>query len=122
MEVKNKVDLQGIVGKITFGPSGVMLDRMNLEWEIHQIDIGWRVRFAFDRPDTVTGEPGRGYGRWELIERGASESSVVKTCWLLLELLVRHELMEAFQYNGAKLFDPHRTVAELALSAKRSPE
>ncbi len=42
------------------------------------------------------------------------DSTVVKTCWLLLELLVRHELMESFQYRGVKLFDPHKTVEELA--------
>jgi len=32
-----------------------------------------------------------------------------------IELLVRHELMEAFQYQHVKLFDPHRTVRQLGL-------
>ena len=46
---------------------------------------------------------------------GASESAVVKTAWLLAELIVRHELMEAFLYKGIRIFDPHRTVEELSL-------
>ena len=31
------------------------------------------------------------------------------------ELIVRHELMEAFLYKGIRIFDPHRTVEELSL-------
>ena len=114
--------LQQVVQAITFGPSGVMLDKMDIQWEITDVaggqmsnEHGWHVRFTFARPDTVTGEMGRGAGRWEFVPFGAWESSVVKTCWLLLELLVRHELMESFQYRGVKLFDPHKTVEALAL-------
>lgn len=30
-------------------------------------------------------------------------------------MLIRHELMEAFQYRGVQIFDPHRSVDDLAL-------
>lgn len=132
-------ELQDILDNITFGPSGVMLHKMDLRWEVEDLvqrahtlrgpaiddegrtaiePLGWRIRFSFLRPDTVTGKVGRGFGRWEFVDIEAGESTIVKTCWLLLELLVRHELMEAFQYKGVRLFDPHRSVDELALPGK----
>lgn len=118
MKIETDAALRGVLAGITFGPSGVMLDRMALRWEVDRIMLGsgegWRVRCTFMRPDTTTGEMGRGAGRWEIVERSSEESSVVKTCWLLLELLVRHELMEAFLYRGARIFDPHKTVTQLA--------
>ena len=42
----------------------------------------------------------------------------MKTCWLLAELIVRHELMEAFLYQGVRIFDPHHSVAELSMPAQ----
>ncbi len=75
---------------------------------------GWFVKLAFERPDTETGEMGVGRGRAEFIAFGAWESGVVKTGWLLLELLVWHELAEGFRYKGARIFNPHHTVAELS--------
>lgn len=121
--IRTADDLHAVLDKITFGPSGVMLDRMDLQWEVDQLDDhigprGWLVRFTFNRPDNRTGKMGRGAGRWELVEVDAKETTVVKTCWLLLELLVRHELMEAFLFDGVRLFDPHRTVEELAMPAR----
>lgn len=114
--VNTTAELHAVTEQITFGPSGVMLDKMDLRWEVEVlVNVGWRIRFTFLRPDNETGVMGQGAGRWELIEAGATESSVVKTCWLLLELLVRHELMEAFMYRGVRLFDPHRTVDDLSL-------
>lgn len=135
-------ELSDILASITFGPSGVMLDKMDLRWDIEEVHqqrsvskygltpagadvaqvvtepLGWRIRFSFLRPDTVSGEMGRGHGRWEFVDIEAGESTIVKTCWLLLELLVRHELMEAFHYRGVRIFDPHRSVDDLALPKK----
>lgn len=138
-KIGTRAELQSVLDGITFGPSGVMLDKMALRWEVVDLiernttyfgstngdpfpgvekvtvqPAGWKIRFAFQRPDASTGLSATGYGRWELVTIGASEDSVVKTCWILLELLVRHELMESFLYMGAKLFDPHKTVAQLA--------
>jgi hypothetical protein len=116
-------DVRRVLDAVTFAPSGVNLDKMDLRWEIDgdcTEPRGWLIRLTFLRPDTLTGKVGRGSGRWEFIERGATESGVVKTCWLLLELLVRHELMEAFHYKEIRLFDPHRTVADLSVPDRRS--
>ena len=74
---------------------------------------GWFIKLAFERPDTETGEIGVGRGRAEFVAFGAWESGVVKTGWLLLELLVRHELMEGFRYKGCRIFNPHHSVSEL---------
>lgn len=81
---------------------------------------GWFVYVQFTRPDTNTGNIGIGRGRDEIIwcgEVGAFESSIVKTAWVLIEMVVKHELMEAFKYRGVRIFDPHRTVEELSMPA-----
>lgn len=74
---------------------------------------GWFVHVEFERPDCDTGKIGIGRGRQEFIAVGTTESGVVKTAWLLVELMVRHELMEAFTYKGSRIFNPHHTVTEL---------
>lgn len=128
--VMTKAELETVLAGVVFLPSCV-----NFAWQwdvkevfeqVRDVDIctyrltGWLVRTTFARPDIETWIVGRGYGRWEFMSVGTSESGVVKTCWLLAELIVRHELMEAFTYKEAKLFDPHHTVAQLA-AAGRSP-
>lgn len=75
---------------------------------------GWFVRVGFERPDTNTGEVGMGFGRWEFIPGNSTESAVVKTAWLLIELVVRHELMEAFRWKGKRIFNPHNSIYDLA--------
>lgn len=76
--------------------------------------LGWLVSTTFQRPDTKTGEIGQGRGREWLIRVGTTESGIVKTAWLACKQIVEHELMEAFRYKGKRIFDPHRTVEELA--------
>lgn len=75
---------------------------------------GWFVNVAFERPDTETGQIGIGRGRKEFIAKGSWESGAVKTGWLLVELVVRHELMEAFRYLDKRIFNPHNSVHALA--------
>lgn len=79
---------------------------------------GVRLWVEFLRPDTDTGAMGWGRSRDELVWFPSSETSVVKTAWLLCKLIVEHELMEAFEYQGARLFDPHATVGALRLAAR----
>jgi hypothetical protein len=112
-------DVRAVLEGISFAPS--CLD-MGWKWEIEELRVGaegtlkgWLVNTTFQRPDTDTGIVGTGRGRKELVGVGASESGVVKTAWLLAELIVRHELMEAFLYRGVRIFDPHHTVDELSL-------
>lgn len=75
---------------------------------------GWLVHVSFERPDSYSKEVGRGRGRDEIIWSGTSLSGVVKTAWLLVELMVRHELMEGFRWRNRRIFNPHHTVEQLA--------
>ena len=79
-------------------------------------EAAWLIWAEFQRPDTHTGEIGTGRGREEIVRAGAWESGVIKTCWLLVELLVRHELMEGFRVDGLRVFDPHNSIADLQLA------
>jgi hypothetical protein len=115
--------LRAVLDQITFAPSCVS---MGWQWEIEELRLspsgvlrGWLVNTTFRRPDTHTGEIGTGRGRQELVAFGASETAVVKTAWLLAELIVRHELMEAFLYKGVRIFNPHHTVEDLSLPAQK---
>ena len=79
-------------------------------------EAAWLVWAQFERPDTHTGAIGIGRGRDEIVRVGTWESGVIKTCWLLVELLVRHELMEGFRVDGLRIFDPHNSIADLQLA------
>lgn len=74
----------------------------------------WHVRVGFERPDTETGKIGIGYGRYEVIFAGTTESGVAKTAWVLIEMVVKHELMEAFRWRGKRIFNPHNSIYDLA--------
>jgi hypothetical protein len=117
--VRTTGQLRAVFDRISFAPSCV---NMGWTWEIEELPTapagdlkGWLVNTTFRRPDTDTGVVGVGRGRQEFVAVGASESGVVKTAWLLAELIVRHELMEAFLYRGIRIFDPHHTVEELSM-------
>lgn len=85
------------------------------KFEVEPLEgIGWFISVTFSRPDTLTGVLGIGRGRRELVTFGATESNIVKTCWLLIELVVKHELMEGFRWNGKRIFNPHNSVYVLA--------
>jgi hypothetical protein len=116
--MQTTADLRAVLDGVGFAPS--CLD-MGWAWEIEELVApdgapkGWLVNTTFQRPDTHTGVVGTGRGRKEFIPVGTTESGAVKTAWLLAELIVRHELMEAFLYRGVRIFDPHHTVEELSL-------
>lgn len=111
--VNTELELCGVLQAITMENTTLF----NAEWDLNYGEStnpdGWLVRIRFKRPDTETGKEGYGYGRREFIARGSSVDSVVKTCWLLMELLLRHELMEAFRYQGCRVFNPHHSIEEL---------
>lgn len=118
--IESEAALRYVLDDITFAPS--CLD-MGWTWQIETLPgRGWLVNTTFRRPDTRACEMGTGKGRQEFVPIGTPESSVVKTAWLLAELVVRHELMEAFMYKGVRIFDPHRSVEDLSLSALESAE
>ncbi|RTL06358.1 hypothetical protein EKK58_05250 [Candidatus Dependentiae bacterium] len=90
-----------------------------LEWVWNASDAatkvqgGWMVWGEFSRPERDSNVQGRGTSRAEYICAGATLSSVVKTCWVIVELSMRHEAMESFTFNGVRVFDPHRTIEQL---------
>lgn len=113
-EITTTKELKEVFARITF-----VNTYLNFEWEFHAKPIitdqtGWLVWASFERPDSITGEVKRGRGREEVVWAGASLSSVVKTAWLLVELLIRHELMEGFRFDGVRIFNPHNSVLALA--------
>lgn len=79
---------------------------------------GWNIRCSFQRPERTTGNLGRGFGRWWLIEDGASVSGLHKTMFAAAKMIVDHELMEAFKVDGRRPFDPHRSVEHLIATAE----
>jgi hypothetical protein len=104
-------EIEQILSGISWKPSCV---DMNWDWQVESIDNGHLIRTTFQRPDTHTGEMGTGYGRWMHVPTNVSEDGVVKTAWLCAELIVRHELMEAFLYKNKRIFDPHKSIEELS--------
>src|SRR4051812_14060619 len=115
--IRTTVELRAALQRVSFAPSCV---NMGWAWEAEELPRpdgslkGWLVNTTFQRPDTDSGAVGTGRGRQEFVAVGTSVSGVVKTAWLLAELIVRHELMEAFLFDGNRVFDPHKTVEELS--------
>lgn len=113
--VKSTPILEAVLSEISF--ENTALD-FKWKYEVREnndaINPGWFVNVAFRRPDCDTGEIGTGRGRAEFIAKGAWQSGIVKTGWLLVELVVRHELMEAFKWRGKRIFNPHNSVHDLA--------
>lgn len=120
--------LQVILANIHFAPScvdfdwkwqfegvlGVKHSATKDQKDLHPYEpVGWLVNTTFRRPDTNTGKVSTGIGRKEFIPYGTTESGVVKTCFLLCKLIVEHEIMESFCYNGQRPFDPHNSVLDL---------
>jgi len=133
-EIQNDLsakDVKDILDKISFAPSCI---DFKWGWEITEVDgLGWddlenlkssaRIRgflinTTFQRPDTNTGIVGVGRGRRMWVEYNATEESVIMTAWVCMELIVKHELMEAIKVGGARILNPHKTLEELAYPEK----
>jgi hypothetical protein len=106
----NRMNLARVLNGITFAPSCVNMD---WDWEIAEVDTGFLIRTTFQRPDTETGEIGKGRGRWWFVDTAATDSGVVKTAWLACKQIVEHELMEAFLFSGVRVFNPHADIYDL---------
>lgn len=110
MVVDNVETLQRVMSRI--GVGGPLADMMWC-WHVEPCGDGWLMWATFRRPDRHTAEIGIGRSRREFIERGTSDSAVIQTAWVILDMTTRHEAMEAFRVDGAILFDPHLTVEDL---------
>ena len=111
-------EMQRAIARVSFANS--CLD-MGWDWEVSALglDDDFKLRCSFQRPDTNTGELGRGWGRWWLIDNGVSESGLLKTMFAAAKMIVDHELMEAFKVDGIRPFDPHNDVEDLLFVSGR---
>jgi hypothetical protein len=114
-----KQEILEILRNVSFAPSN--LD-MGWEWDVKEskiydgsvvVEKGFCIRTTFMRPDANTGEIEKGYGRWMYIPENISTDGLVKTAWVCAELIVKHELMEAFLYEKKRIFDPHKSIKDL---------
>lgn len=118
-------EIKEILNKVSFAPSN--LD-MGWDWDIKSTKIyddtgvvlekGYSIRTTFMRPDVNTGEIERGYGRWMYVPENVSQDGVVKTAWVCADLVVKHELMEAFLFNNVRIFDPHKSLNDLQYNGR----
>lgn len=107
----NIKEAKKILNGISFAPS--CLD-MGWKFQLKQAVGGFLIRTSFKRPDTNTGKIGTGYGRWMFVPKDAGDRGVVMTAWLCAELIVKHELLEAFLYRGVRILNPHKSLEDLA--------
>lgn len=68
----------------------------------------------------VTGEPITWRGRKWLLSYHMTETEIVCTAFKALAAALDHELREHFTYKGARVFDPHRSIALLVEIAGRA--
>jgi hypothetical protein len=118
--VKNVQQVKDILNNIQFAPSCV---DMHWEWCVEEIpDYGYLISVSFERPDTHTGEIGRGWGREWFLRAHCTEKFVVMTAKVAIDFILKHESMEAFHYKGARIIDPHKSLEELAYPQKLGEE
>lgn len=117
-----------LIGNITSGPSGIRMSTdKDYRFEVRECKDedpslnGFFVRVGFWRPDANTREMGEGFGRWMHVPATASDAGVVFTGLLCIDLVIRHEMMEAFLFNGVRLLDPHKSLEELAYPHQLPP-
>jgi len=113
IKIKNAEEVFKILSKISFASSCMDL---GWGWEVTPLgDVGFLMRTSFNRPDSYRPRlVDRGYGRWMFCAWDTPTSGIVKTAWLCVELVVRHELMEGFLYRKARIFNPHKSLTDLA--------
>lgn len=112
--MKNKTvsDVQSILSRIKFAPSCIDMG-YRFEVKIDSED-GFKIRASFQRPDTRTGVMGTGFGRWHVTPADSSTTAIVKTAWVAVKMVVEHELMESMMYRGVRIFNPHKSLKDLA--------
>jgi len=114
--VYTDADLAEVISQVEMSRIGPTNWHWAFEWKPFRLpDVGgerkgWLLWVTFDRVNVDDGSFGRGRGRDVVLWAGTGKSGVVKTLWMQVELVVRHELFHAFRYQGRELFDPHAPV------------
>lgn len=124
VRINSATHLANILSDIAFAPSCV---DMGWGWEVEEVftiqerekrpvmqTSGYRLRTTFRRPDRSSGVVSTGYGRWWEVPQDVTTSGVVKTAFAAAKMILEHELMESFKWNGIRIFDPHNNVLDLA--------
>lgn len=122
--INSTIELKEVISQVTMNKNCVF-HGMDIQFKYRYVNIqskldpnditdtGWMVKVEFWRKDTNTDTWGWGSGREEFIRIGTTESGVVKTLWVLVEMIIKHELMESFLYQGKRPFNPHNTIEAL---------
>lgn len=78
-------------------------------WKFHvgRLGDGFYIQVRFDAPCTETKRVETQRGRKMYVSPHAIADEVVKTCWVAVELAIRHEAMEEFIVDGLAPFHPH---------------
>lgn len=124
----DKDDVISILNQITFKKSCVNFDwtphveqvykRSSPSYSGEELDYdiaGWLVNTTFNRPDIDSGQIGKGPSRQMFVPCGATETSLFFSYWIAVEKTTIHELMEAIQFKGISVLNPHHTLDELSL-------
>lgn len=104
------------------------MTRLELEriaWQDVSLPDGWRVRImekgdgflvqiVFVAKDSATGEEAEQRCRKWYVSSHVTITEVVRTLYKAGIAALEHEFSEAFKYQGAAVFHPHRSVGELA--------
>jgi len=115
MKIFTEEEAQQIVDRIDFAPSGIQMHEIGKpKFIVTKNDYVFFIQCTFRRPDTQTGKVEQGFGRKYHCELNVTEKGLVMAAWMSFEQIVKHEMMECFLYNGVRLFDPHKTLEELA--------
>jgi hypothetical protein len=110
----NKVERD--LKRISFMPSCLNFGwgwKTELIFELDGEPKGYHIFSGFQRPDTNTGIIGTGYGRSWSIRLKYTTQELVMTCWMAIEQIIKHELLEAYCVDGERVFHPHKTLDEL---------
>lgn len=111
-----KEKIENVLSNISMAPSCI---DMGWNWKVTSLGkYGNTFALSFRRPDTNTGVVGTGYGREWFVPDDSTEKFIVMTAWLAIDLILRHEAMEAFHYSSVRILDPHKSLDELAYPNK----
>lgn len=88
------------------------------DWRFVPSEIGEKegffVQISADETDNRSGEPMTWKGRKWLVSRFSTESEIIQTCWLAVQIARQHEDRENFFYEGKAILGPHFDVKDLA--------
>lgn len=116
-----RTEIEAALKRVSFRPSCI---DMGWEWEVREVfDVdhctaGFELRTTFQRPDTNTGKVAKGFGRWWHMPHDIRIDGVIKTAFAACELILKHELMEAFLYNEDRIFNPHHNLHDLCAAVR----